>query len=145
MEGSRMKWRIGRVTVTKIVELEVTGGGRFILTKARKTEWEENDHDNSEKRDYSCWPQPVSQPRLACSPPIRSAHKRATLLRTNISNTMNVARVWTKIKHIVFIVKENRTFDNYFGTFPGANGATSGMISTGEVIPLGHAPRAVQR
>jgi phospholipase C len=27
-----------------------------------------------------------------------------------------------KIKHIVFIVKENRTFDNYFGTFPGADG-----------------------
>jgi phospholipase C len=31
-----------------------------------------------------------------------------------------------KIKHIVFIVKENRTFDNYFGTFPGADGATTG-------------------
>jgi len=45
-----------------------------------------------------------------------------------------------KIKHIVFIVKENRTFDNYFGTFPGADGATSGSISTGEVVPLGHAP-----
>jgi phospholipase C len=45
-----------------------------------------------------------------------------------------------KIKHIVFIVKENRTFDNYFGTFPGANGATSGTLSTGEVIPLRHAP-----
>ena len=45
-----------------------------------------------------------------------------------------------KIKHVVFIVKENRTFDNYFGTFPGANGATSGTISTGEVIPLKHAP-----
>src|SRR5215472_5670502 len=45
-----------------------------------------------------------------------------------------------KIKHIVFIVKENRTFDNYFGTFPGADGATSGTISTGAVIPLGHAP-----
>src|SRR5260370_42228106 len=26
-----MKWRIGKVTVTKIVELEVTGGSRFIL------------------------------------------------------------------------------------------------------------------
>jgi phospholipase C len=50
-----------------------------------------------------------------------------------------------KIKHIVFIVKENRTFDNYFGTFPGANGATSGMISTGEVIPLGHAPDMTPR
>ena len=28
-----------------------------------------------------------------------------------------------KIKHVVIIVKENHTFDNYFGTFPGANGA----------------------
>jgi hypothetical protein len=50
-----------------------------------------------------------------------------------------------KIKHTVFIVKENRTFDNYFGTFPGANGATSGTISTGEVIPLRHAPDMTPR
>ncbi len=26
------------------------------------------------------------------------------------------------IEHVVIIVKENHTFDNYFGTFPGANG-----------------------
>jgi phospholipase C len=26
------------------------------------------------------------------------------------------------IKHVIIIVKENHTFDNYFGTFPGANG-----------------------
>lgn len=44
------------------------------------------------------------------------------------------------IQHIVFIVKENRTFDNYFGTFPGADGATTGELSTGQVIPLGHTP-----
>jgi phospholipase C len=31
------------------------------------------------------------------------------------------------IKHVVFIIKENRTFDNLFGQFPGADGATSGM------------------
>jgi phospholipase C len=43
-----------------------------------------------------------------------------------------------KINHIVFLIKENRTFDTYFGTFPGANGTTHGMISTGQVIPLGH-------
>ncbi|MBI3648722.1 MAG: hypothetical protein HY240_08240 [Actinobacteria bacterium] len=30
------------------------------------------------------------------------------------------------IKHVVFIVKENRSFDNMFGRFPGANGATVG-------------------
>jgi glyoxylase-like metal-dependent hydrolase (beta-lactamase superfamily II) len=31
-----MKWRIGAVTVTKIVELEVTGGSRFILPQATR-------------------------------------------------------------------------------------------------------------
>ncbi len=50
-----------------------------------------------------------------------------------------------KIKHIVFIVKENRTFDNYFGTFPGVDGATMGTISTGDVIRLGRAPDALPR
>ena len=29
-----MKWRVGEVTITKIVELEVTGGSRFILPQA---------------------------------------------------------------------------------------------------------------
>ena len=45
-----------------------------------------------------------------------------------------------KIEHIVFIVKENRSFDSYFGTFPGANGATTATLSTGQVITLGHLP-----
>ena len=45
-----------------------------------------------------------------------------------------------KVKHVIFIVKENRTFDHYFGTFPGADGATTGKLSTGTVIPLRHAP-----
>ena len=27
------------------------------------------------------------------------------------------------IEHVVIIVKENHTFDNYFGRFPGADGA----------------------
>src|SRR5579863_1791623 len=45
-----------------------------------------------------------------------------------------------KIQHIVFLVKENRSFDNYFGTFPGLGtyGATQGLLSTGAYIPLGH-------
>jgi phospholipase C len=42
----------------------------------------------------------------------------------------------SRIQHIVFIIKENRSFDTYFGTFPGADGARTGMISTGERIPL---------
>jgi phospholipase C len=43
-----------------------------------------------------------------------------------------------KIKHIVFFIKENRTFDNYFGTYPGANGATTAIDSEGETILLQH-------
>ena len=27
-----------------------------------------------------------------------------------------------KIKHVVVIMQENRSFDHYFGTFPGAEG-----------------------
>ncbi len=45
-----------------------------------------------------------------------------------------------KIQHIVFIVKENRSFDSYFGTYPGANGATTAKLSSGQVVPLGHTP-----
>jgi phospholipase C len=30
------------------------------------------------------------------------------------------------IEHVIFIIKENRTFDHYFGTYPGADGATEG-------------------
>jgi phospholipase C len=47
------------------------------------------------------------------------------------------------IQHIVFIVKENRTFDNYFGTFPGADGATEGTMSNGRVVSLTHEPDAL--
>ena len=42
------------------------------------------------------------------------------------------------IKHIVFFLKENRSFDNYFGTYPGANGATTATDSAGQSVPLHH-------
>ena len=45
-----------------------------------------------------------------------------------------------QIQHVVFIMKENRSFDHYFGQFPGADGATTGVISTGQTIPLQRAP-----
>jgi phospholipase C len=30
------------------------------------------------------------------------------------------------IEHVIFLVKENRSFDHYFGRYPGVEGATSG-------------------
>src|SRR5437588_9546446 len=44
----------------------------------------------------------------------------------------------TQINHIVFLVKENRSFDHMFGTYPGANGATTALLSTGQTVPMGH-------
>jgi len=42
------------------------------------------------------------------------------------------------IQHVVFIMKENRTFDHYFGMLPGVDGATTGTTSNGQVVPLSH-------
>ncbi len=41
-----------------------------------------------------------------------------------------------KIQHIVVIIQENRSFDNIFSGFPGADGATTGKIHNGSVIPM---------
>jgi phospholipase C len=40
------------------------------------------------------------------------------------------------IKHVVIMVQENHSFDNLFATFPGADGTTSGKMSTGKTIKL---------
>jgi phospholipase C len=45
------------------------------------------------------------------------------------------------IQHIVVILKENHTFDNYFGQFPGANGAQTVQINGRDTAP----PHAVDR
>ncbi len=39
---------------------------------------------------------------------------------TSVSSALLLAR--EKIKHIVIIMQENRSFDSYFGTYPGADG-----------------------
>jgi phospholipase C len=48
------------------------------------------------------------------------------------------------IKHVVVIVKENHTFDNYFGTFPGAEGTTQCKTSQG-MITAPQAPDSTSR
>lgn len=46
----------------------------------------------------------------------------------------------TPIRHVVILMKENRSFDEYFGKFPGADGATRGRISTGQLVTLRQTP-----
>src|SRR5258708_2185167 len=39
------------------------------------------------------------------------------------------------IKHVVVVVKENHTFDNYFGSFPGADGISQIQTASGTISP----------
>jgi phospholipase C len=48
------------------------------------------------------------------------------------------------IKHVVVVVKENHTFDNYFGSFPGADGIAQIQTSSGPIAPP-HAPDRTPR
>lgn len=41
------------------------------------------------------------------------------------------------IHHVFVIVKENHSFDNFFASFPGANGASSAVDSTGQTVAFG--------
>jgi phospholipase C len=40
------------------------------------------------------------------------------------------------IKHLVIVIQENRSFDNLFATYPGADGATTGQTHDGQTVPL---------
>ncbi len=50
----------------------------------------------------------------------------------------------TSIEHVVFIIQENRSFDNLFQGYPGANTASSGKDSKGQTIALTPIPFGVQ-
>jgi phospholipase C len=41
----------------------------------------------------------------------------------------------SKIQHFVILIQENRSFDNFFATFPGADGTTTGTMS-GKTVKL---------
>ncbi|HEY1681479.1 MAG TPA: hypothetical protein VGF98_07590, partial [Candidatus Tumulicola sp.] len=42
----------------------------------------------------------------------------------------------TPVQHIIVMIQENRTFDDFFATFPGVDGTTTGKESNGKVIAL---------
>jgi phospholipase C len=44
------------------------------------------------------------------------------------------------IKHVIIMIQENRSFDDLFATFPGADGTTSGKVKGGKTIQLQESP-----
>ncbi|MGA8575570.1 MAG: alkaline phosphatase family protein [Candidatus Cybelea sp.] len=49
-----------------------------------------------------------------------------------------------KIEHVIYIVQENRSFDNLFQGYPGADTVPEGKISTGQTIALRPVPLSVE-
>jgi phospholipase C len=64
-----------------------------------------------------------------CLNPLSRPHSANAIIQTSYP-----------IKHIIIMDKENRTFDSMFGTFPGADGATTYKDPKGKVHPLNHQP-----
>lgn len=64
--------------------------------------------------------------------------RRAIPVPPNQPTPLQQAR--QKIKHVVFVLLENHTFDQVFGRFPGAAGTSTATIAGRGTIQLGHAP-----
>ncbi len=56
-----------------------------------------------------------------------TAFGSSTTSTATTSTSSAAATGLNKIQHFVFIMQENRSFDSYFGTYPGANGIPSGI------------------
>lgn len=80
-----------------------------------------------------------AQSALAQQEPLRQSAGVAAVQSVNYRHVKR-SQSSNPIQHFVFIIKENRSFDNYFGTYPGAEGATQGPLSNGQIVPLNPMP-----
>ena len=86
-------------------------------------------------------PAATISPRASASPkPIASASPApvatATATPTSTPSPAPALGPAGTIKHVVIIIQENRSFDNLFHGFPGADTVASGTTSTGQVVTL---------
>ncbi len=58
----------------------------------------------------------------ATSAPTAAPTLAATSAATQAVGSIDLTAARSKIKHIIIIMQENRSFDQYFGTYPGADG-----------------------
>ena len=85
----------------------------------------------------ACTPSRTDAPTVTGSPPAPSSQtpiRSPDPVPDADAATLRLAR--RKIEHIVFLVKENRTYDHLFGRFPRGDGATEGRTCDGRTIAL---------
>ena len=81
---------------------------------------------------------PNPGPTASVETPIQAAHPEPSPKhdRPSPREKNDIRPGKTPIKHVVFLIKENRSFDTFFGTFPHADGATRGQTCNGDPIGL---------
>jgi len=70
---------------------------------------------------------------------------RAPVIRDEPAPAASAARGMDAIQHVIWIIQENRSFDNYFGTYPGADGTPPStclpkLPGATECVPPFHMP-----
>ncbi len=73
------------------------------------------------------------------SAPLPDTHSQGVLRSAVVTSTGA-----GKITHVVFVVQENRSFDNLFQGYPGADTVSQGMNSEGQAIQLQPVPLSQQ-
>jgi phospholipase C len=127
---------VGTVSATQLVTLTNTGTTNLTITRIAATNpfAQKNNCKTGLSVGASCTIQITFAP-IAAGP-----FSGSVKITDNASPSPQVINLTgtgmppgiTAIQHVVFIIKENRSFDEYFGQFPGANGVGVGEISTGQ-------------
>jgi phospholipase C len=88
-------------------------------------------------------------PQIPIDPPAPAALRRLALALAGPGWSAKLPRPAVKvnttcplpgtIQHVIYLIKENRTFDHYFGKFPGADGATMAVDAAGQIVQLAQA------
>jgi phospholipase C len=82
---------------------------------------------------------------LGCSaPPHDGISPDAPIVPGHDATVPDAPPVPIPIKHVIVVVKENHTFDNYFSSFPGADGIAQITTDHGTITPP-HAPDRTTR
>src|SRR5579859_8138637 len=86
----------------------------------------------------------IASTMLAACSLTASSNQSANQASTQGTNQGSTSNDIHKIKHVVVIMQENRSFDTYFGTYPGADGIPAGVCvpnpSTNQCVRPYHNP-----
>jgi phospholipase C len=146
-----------RGTITVAPSERLVAPGDRVAFSGHVAPWHTGDAVELQQLEPGGW-QRIARQALNASSNFRFRHRFArgqTTVRVVMPDTPRTATSFSpsldfdvadihRIKHVVIIMQENRSFDSYFGTFPGAWGIPSGVCMpdpmTGQCVAPYHDP-----